>query len=224
MEQNIPQILRDGVGALETFYRLWEEKLFGSEAKREISKDIYRNYDRIVESLDKAAADNRLLLSSPKALHIALLWTHGECCAVALCLHHWLSQRGIESELWSAGEREFHAFLKVGDYWCDGLLWSTDINDIYRAENGPELVELDDWHDALFYNDLLGMVRTSQWLELVGTDSSHITAFEFGELCADYHTQEYSSKIYLAREHVKTYIADKCVAIEAALATKETQP
>lgn len=218
MQENVVETIRNGVRALETFYRLWEEGIYGPEVDRPINPKQFVSYEEIMQKLEEAERSGQLLLSSSEAKHIALCWTHGECCAVALMLHYWLKEVGVESEIYVA-ETPYHAFLKVGDIWCDGLLWTTNVHEIYRA-NLSEVrpVVMSGWELNLFYSDPFGITRTAQWLELIGVSDDIIARFEQApEPFTRYNTLDYLGKLFVVRDQVKKYISSKCVALEVAL-------
>lgn len=218
MQEKVVETVRNGVRALETFYRLWEEGVYGPEASRPLDPDRYVSYEEIMQKLEEAECSGQLLLSSAEAKHIALCWTHGECCAVALMLHYWLAEVGVESEIYVA-EAPYHAFLKVGDIWCDGLLWTTNVHEIYRANlSEPRPVVMAGWEQNLFYSDPFGITRTAQWLELIGASEDIIGRFEQApEPFTSYSTLDYLGKLFVVRDQVKKYISSKCVSLEVAL-------
>lgn len=218
MQETTIETVRNGIRALETFYRLWEEGVYGPEVDRPIDPTRYVSHDEIMEKVNVAHQAGRLLLSSPDAKHIALCWTHGECCAVALMLHYWLKEMSVESEIWVV-ESPYHAFLKVGDFWCDGLMWTNDVQEIYRAnlsEPGP--VVMSGWEQNLFYSDPFGMIRTSQWMELIGASDDIMGRFEQApDPLTNYCNVDYLTTLFGVRAQVKKYISSKCVALEVAL-------
>lgn len=169
------ELLRDSFKA----FMIEMKRYHVSEKDRE---SIFRGKGQVDELVERARKEGRLLWDDDDPM-VRYWWTHGECNLVALMVRTFLVHNfDIPAQLCYVEDSEsknYHAivhFVFQGEhYFCDGLMYSTNHEDIYRG-TGVELKvsDVEYWKANLFVTDPCALVVFSTWCEIFKIDITKV--------------------------------------------------